>query len=350
MAAHLVNRELDPDIWDGETLKPHIRKALLRIAAEFMIGLGVEVSSSDITLTGSMANFNYTPESDIDLHILLDFSSIDDDDDLVRQFLMTKKSLWNLRHNIQVKGHDVEVYPQDESEPHHSTGVYSLIKDEWLVRPHREDPVVDDRAVEEKFQGLASMIDSVLSQQDRLAYIAAIREKLRNMRKTGLQAEGEFSVENLAFKKLRREGYLDRLADAELQDRDASLSVAQEGSKMKISRNELTKILREELDELENPRHRGGSHDRATAGFDPPEDLLLGADEGCACEGSCGCSDHHDSNNMALTALRDIGSLASKVHSKAGSGRDLPDWVDFKLSSVLTHLRDINLYLDGKDQ
>ncbi len=349
MASGFVNEELDPGIWDDGKLRPHIRKALLRIAAEFMIGLGIEVSSSDITLTGSMANFNYTPESDIDLHVLLDFSSIDNDADLVKQFLMTKKSLWNLRHSIQVKGHDVEVYPQDESEPHHSTGVYSLIKDEWLVRPSREDPIVDDRAVEEKFQVLASMIDSVLSQPDRLAYIASIREKLRNMRKTGLQLGGEFSVENLAFKRLRREGYLDRLADAEIRDRDTSLSVAQEGSSMKISRNELTKILREELDELENPRHRGGSHDRATAGFDAPEDLLLGADEECACEDPCDCSPHN-ANEMALTALHDIGSLSSKIHSKAATGSDLPDWVDFKLSSVLTHLRDINLYLDGKEQ
>jgi len=242
-----VNNSLDPDIWDNNAIRPHIRASLLRIAAEFLIGLNIEVSPKDITLTGSMANFNYNPQSDLDLHVVIGFSDVDNDAELVKQFLMAKKSLWNLKHQITVKGHDVEVYPQDSNEPHHSTGVYSLLNNEWLVKPTRDDPNIDPATVEKKFNSLAAMIDGILGMPDRINHIASVREKLGAMRKLGLSKAGEFSVENLAFKKLRREGYLDRLASAQLQDRDASLSIAEEGYKMKISKRQLNKIIREEL-------------------------------------------------------------------------------------------------------
>ena len=283
-----VNNTLDPDIWDNSTIRPHIRASLLRIAAEFLIGLNIEVSPKDITLTGSMANFNYNPQSDLDLHVVIGFSDVDNDVELVKQFLMAKKSLWNLKHQITVKGHDVEVYPQDNSEPHHSTGVYSLLNNEWLVKPTRDDPNIDPATVEKKFNSLAAMIDGILGMPDRINHIANVREKLGAMRKLGLSKAGEFSVENLAFKKLRREGYLDRLASAQLQDRDASLSIAEEGYKMKITKRQLRRIIKEEnwtpwlekrglsVDDLDHAARYAGGSDRTMLPKSPPTDGMIG--------------------------------------------------------------------------
>ena len=45
------------------------------------------------------------------------------------------------------------------------------------------------------------------------------------MRKDGLAEGGQFSVENLVFKKLRSMGYLDRLAQLETDAYDASMSL-----------------------------------------------------------------------------------------------------------------------------
>jgi predicted nucleotidyltransferase len=346
----LVHDMLDPEIWDGNTMRRSARKALLRIAAEFLISLGVEVRPDDITVTGSMANFNYTPESDLDLHVIMDYSSIDDDLDLVRQMLMAKKSLWNLRHNITIKGHDVEVYPQDASESHHSTGVYSVLRDEWAIQPTRTEPSVDPASVLQKVESLMALIDDTLKRSDRAMHITGLREKLANMRKTGLSNAGEFSVENLAFKELRRMGYLDRLADIERSDRDTSLSVAQEGHRMKILKSELAVILKEELAELDNPRHRGSPdpESRASSNFDPPDDLILGADEDSEhCESET--EPYDDGNDMARTVLREVSSLSSKIESGLEGRGDLPDWVDIKLAVALTHLNDIYLYLRGDD-
>jgi len=275
-----VHDELDPELWDDFFIRSNIRKSLLRIAAEFLINLGVDALPTDITLTGSTANFNYTSQSDIDLHVVFDFISIDEDIKLVREMLMAKKSLWNLRHDIKIKNHPVEIYPQDINDAHHSTGVYSLLNNIWIVRPEIDDAAIDVAAVEEKVQAWVKIIEDVLGRRDRLMYVVPLREKLANMRKIGLSEMGENSVENLTFKVLRRTGHLDRLAQAQQEDRDAALSIAQEGYIVKISRGELMKVLREELSEFENPRHRGGSHERTKPvdEFDPPDDLLLAAD------------------------------------------------------------------------
>ncbi|MFN7093959.1 MAG: hypothetical protein ACK4M7_01210, partial [Burkholderiales bacterium] len=44
------------------------------------------------TLTGSLANYNYSDESDLDVHILMDYSQIADDQELVRDYLNKKNS------------------------------------------------------------------------------------------------------------------------------------------------------------------------------------------------------------------------------------------------------------------
>ena len=54
---------------------------------------------------------------------------------LLKDYFKAKKTVWNSSHNIKVKSYDVETYIQDASEPHHSTGVYSIKHDSWIVKP-----------------------------------------------------------------------------------------------------------------------------------------------------------------------------------------------------------------------
>ena len=69
---------LNPKIWekDGDEpkLKPEIREGLLNIANEFIEFLDVDIIVTDIILTGSLSNFNWSKYSDFDLHIVADFS------------------------------------------------------------------------------------------------------------------------------------------------------------------------------------------------------------------------------------------------------------------------------------
>ena len=77
LSSFKVNNSLHPDVWTNEKLKPAIRKVLLKNAAVFMKELEITKDQiEDITLTGSMANFNWTKSSDLDLHLLLDYKKV----------------------------------------------------------------------------------------------------------------------------------------------------------------------------------------------------------------------------------------------------------------------------------
>ena len=217
------------EIWlSDNTLAPDVRDALLKIADEFIDFLNIDADVDDVIFTGSLANYNYTKFSDIDLHILLDFNEVDENLDLVRDFMIAKKSLWNDRHDIEVKGHEVELYAQDINEPHHSTGVYSVEDDDWIVTPTKSKSDVSLRDVREKAKSLMNQIDKALKTSEKIEKIDKLKEKIRNMRKSGLERSGEFSVENLAFKVLRRNGYLEKLYDISRKEYDKSLSLKQE--------------------------------------------------------------------------------------------------------------------------
>ena len=69
------NDTLNPRLWDkSEHLKPKVRKHLLKIADDFRDFLGVpDINVEDITVSGSNAAFTYTPHSDIDLHLVVNY-------------------------------------------------------------------------------------------------------------------------------------------------------------------------------------------------------------------------------------------------------------------------------------
>ena len=71
-----VKDTLEPQIWQNDTLNPNVRTQLVKIATDFYEGLNLppEVKMKDIIFTGSLANYNWSKFSDVDLHIVLDFS------------------------------------------------------------------------------------------------------------------------------------------------------------------------------------------------------------------------------------------------------------------------------------
>ncbi len=83
-----VQEELNPDIWyyDGESykMKPEIRISLLDIVKDYTDFIDVELDIDDVTLTGSLSNFNWSEFSDVDLHILTDF---EDKNTLLKKYL-----------------------------------------------------------------------------------------------------------------------------------------------------------------------------------------------------------------------------------------------------------------------
>ena len=234
MMAFSIQNELNQNIWEGdERLHPEVREALLDIVQQFVDETEIEENVEDITFTGSLANYNWSKFSDIDVHLIVKFSDISDNTSLVRKFFDAAKSNWNKLHTIMVKDHEVEIYVQKDDEPHVSTGVYSILKDRWLVRPKRIEPSIDEPTALKKARVLQREIDKISllyyneKYEESLERAQMLKEKIKKMRKAGLAHTGLFSPENLAFKILRRSGHIEKLFDAYTGAYDATLSLAE---------------------------------------------------------------------------------------------------------------------------
>jgi hypothetical protein len=216
---------LNPGLWDQQKMRPEVRVRLLRIALGFLRFLAVpDLRIADIVVTGSNAAFNYAATSDIDVHLIVDFGNTACPD-LAENFFSAKKSLWNMSHDISIRGHDIEVYVEDTRNPAYSNGVYSLLRGEWVKQPSTQAPRYDDAAVLRKTEQLAARIEELLSGDADEDALADLMRKLWQMRRTGLAAGGEYSTENLAFKALRALGYLDLLRERRRKAQDTSLSL-----------------------------------------------------------------------------------------------------------------------------
>ena len=227
--------DLNREIWDAnDKLDEEIAEKLLKIAYDFYDKLDLPAPILDITFTGSMANYNWTDKSDIDLHIVIDYGEVNEDIELVKNYLMEAKSNWNRNHEILIKGHEVEIYVQDANEPHHSTAVYSVLKDMWEIKPRRKSFEVSESAIKQKTDHFIHMIDQIDALKEDGKYeevygeAERLREKLRNYRQSGLEEGGEYSVENLVFKYLRNSEEIERIYDLKKDAYDAMMSVVEE--------------------------------------------------------------------------------------------------------------------------
>ena len=228
-----VQETLNPELWDSpELLNEEIGDRLYEIAKEFFKNLDLDwVDIVDVIITGSLANFTWSRFSDIDLHILIDYTQVDENQELVEDYLRKSSGMWNKNHNILIKDFEVEVYVQDVNEPHYSGGVYSVKDDQWIEVPSREDPQIDFNNVQKKAANLMDDVDEVLelflnkNYEQALEEAERVRLKIRRFRQSGLEKGGIFSVENLAFKVLRRNGYLQKLSSARIMSYDKTMSI-----------------------------------------------------------------------------------------------------------------------------
>jgi predicted nucleotidyltransferase len=220
----IYNSILNPAIWATEDdIKPDVLNMLLKVANTFYKDTELTVPLEDIYFLGSTAGYNWTQTSDIDLHLVVDFSKIGDDEELVKNYVDGLKSKWNQSHDIKIGNHPVEVYIQDKSEINNSQSVYSLMKSTWVKKPKHEDIKVDKDAIKKKYKQLVQSINVAIQQQD-INKIKKLTKRIYDMRQAGLDKSGEFSSENLAFKLLRSTGYINKLRDTVTQLTDKELS------------------------------------------------------------------------------------------------------------------------------
>jgi hypothetical protein len=231
--------DLEPNIWvkgaRGPRLKRGIRESLLKIAEDFWGDLEKGGASLlDVTLTGSCAGYRWTPSSDLDIHLIAQYSDVDEYEALVGSYFKARGAQWDSDHDISFHGHPVELYVQDVDEVQWFSGVYSLMHDKWIFPPAHPDAAGDDidvAAVEHKARVYARDIHRAVAalrahpREREISRAKKIKARVRQLRRGGLEREGELSIENLAFKALRKIGALDILHTELQRAYDISRSV-----------------------------------------------------------------------------------------------------------------------------
>jgi len=233
----LYQDELNPKFWENpstpekSSLKKEVRKKLMEISDEFFEYLDLDLFISDITMTGSLANFNWSDFSDVDLHFIFDYKQVEGNEEIYKEYFNLKKTLFNSTHDIKIFGHDVEIYIQNLLEPHHSTGVYSVLHNDWITTPKKEEVQINKDVLKRKIKNVVSQLEDVfLNLKDEnpktaIKILDNFKDKLKTYRSAGLSKEGEQSYENLVFKYLRRAGYIQKIFDAKNKIIDKTLSL-----------------------------------------------------------------------------------------------------------------------------
>lgn len=207
--------ELNPKLWDkDEELKPEAAKHLKYVAQRFVEWLAVPLVVKDVEILGSLTSYNWTPQSDIDLHIYVDLSPFKDKK-TVKELFEVKTKLFKEKFPIKYEGLPIELTIEDDSNRAVSAGMYSLSKDVWIKKPMKVPKLSVDTDKAAEISGLwKQRIKNAIGSDTGSDKLNQLKDDLKAMRKQALKKDGEFADGNIAFKDLRKTGFVDKIKDA----------------------------------------------------------------------------------------------------------------------------------------
>lgn len=228
-----IKDSLNKDLWDGDKLKEEIRVKLYKIAKDFFESLNLpeNVKLSDVILTGSLANFNWSKFSDIDLHLVIDFSDFKESENFIEDYFKAEKTVWNNEHDIKIHGYPIEIYVQDLKADIEATAIYSVLHDKWLRKPDHKKINIDKSLIKEKVKKIVNVLDYIKELYNKKEYMKVVKtidnfwDKLKNFRQSGLEKGGEFSIENIVYKVLRRTSFMDQLDNLRKKSYDTFMTI-----------------------------------------------------------------------------------------------------------------------------
>lgn len=225
------NKTLNPKLFDLETkkLKSDIRDKILEIVETFKEYVEIPINVLDVRIVGSNAAYNYTDTSDIDVHLVINFNELSVNKDLIQVLFNSEKKLFNDTYDIFIKGLEVEIYVEDLYSSAISNGIYSVLRDCWIKYPKKEDidkTNIDMLGTDTLYFKYQDKCEKILDNSNAtIEEVDNLINQIYMLRKNGLAQSGEYSKGNLAFKTLRKEGYIERLINLknELVSKELSL-------------------------------------------------------------------------------------------------------------------------------
>ena len=218
-----IHETLNPKLWDTTTNKllPEIRKKLVEIVKTFEDYVEAPMDICDVQLVGSNASYNYTNNSDLDVHLIASFESVNPE--LLQTFYDIKRQTFNKQYDITLREISIELYIQDVRANITSNGIYSLCDDEWIKEPKQIKSATKHNTEKELDKWRSIIADAVESRDfDR---INQTLNTLYLIRHNSIAVEGEFGKGNQLFKDIRAEGLIDVLKSELIKAKSVELSL-----------------------------------------------------------------------------------------------------------------------------
>jgi len=216
------HQELNPKLWKGKQLQPDIESALIKVAKDFKKFIDVPFDVVDVRVTGGQVSYYYTEHSDLDLHLIADYSSVTCDREAAELF-DAKRLLYKAKYDVTVRGIPVELYVEDLDHPAVSAA-YSIMKRTWITSPKKDIDTFDVDEIERMSQIWSTVIGHSLESND-VKTAQKTMNLLRKFRHLGLKSGGEYSTANLVYKTLRNSDLIKNLQNYIDQEHDRNLSV-----------------------------------------------------------------------------------------------------------------------------
>ena len=128
----------------------------------------------------------------MDLHIVVDFSKISDDTELAKSFFDAARWRWNELHDIVMYGHEVEIFVENVGHVTHSSGIYSIMEDDWVTSPTSDEIRFDYPTARKKADSIqteTNLIEKFADAKPRSALksIKRLKERIISQEKGILQ-------------------------------------------------------------------------------------------------------------------------------------------------------------------
>jgi hypothetical protein len=253
-----IKPNLNPNIWNNLELNPDVKTKILQIVEGFLLDLEIpqDIVVKDILITGSLANYNWSKFSDLDVHIVLDYNQFDVKPEILGNYFYANKTIWSDEHDIKMFDFPIELYVQNLNHKMESKGVYSVLKDKWIQNPTKEEFTLDKNKIKTKANDFIYKLKDIKQDFDDKKFDKVIdktkklKAKIKQMRNAGLERGGEFSLENIVFKTLRRINFMDVINSLKNKAYDTSMSIT------KTPEKNWQAVILIKGEKLKNRKHR----------------------------------------------------------------------------------------------
>lgn len=230
----ILNQELNTNIFDSNnTMLPDVKEQIQKYVDDFamkMSNQGIDVNYTDICLVGSNAGYLYTPESDIDIHLM----SAQQLSPETAEKLFNEFDIYEAENPLFIGDNKVELGIEDGYDVIANTKNarrYSIVDDIWVDDSDKNELYTEDdlssvAGYEDIVETYTNKINKAVD-NDEYAIASALKSEIRQNRSEDLANIGSLSMGNVVFKELRNNGAYGKLREY-LQSKDLEVSLGNE--------------------------------------------------------------------------------------------------------------------------